>query len=337
MRRVWMPRAGGPEVLEVREEPDPVPGPGSVRVRVEAAGVNFADVMARMGLYPDAPPFPFVAGYEVAGTVDAVGAGVDEAWIGAPVLAMTRFGGQSTMVNVPVEQVVRRPDGMDAITGAAIPVVGLTAWMMLEEMGRVRQGDRVVVHSAGGGVGLACLDLIRARGAIAVGTASPSKHAVLEERGFSALVDSRSASLEADLAAYGPYDLVLDPVGGASWAMGLRLLRPGGRLICFGMSANADGESRSLLTVVRNLLSVPWLQTNPIALINENKGIFGVNMGHMWDEHARMTAWLRELCELWRVGKLRPVVHAAIPFDRAAEAHQILHDRKNLGKLVLVP
>jgi NADPH:quinone reductase-like Zn-dependent oxidoreductase len=337
MRRVWMPRAGGPEVLEVREEPDPSPEAGFVRVRVGAAGVNFADLMARMGLYPDAPPFPFVAGYEVAGDVDAIGAGVDPSWMGAPVLAMTRFGGNSSVVCVPENQIVRRPPGMDAVTGASIPVVGLTAWMMLEEMGRVRAGDRVLVHSAGGGVGLAALDLCLARGAIAIGTASRSKHDILLERGFAALVDSRSANPEPELAAHGPFDLVLDAVGGDSWAMGLRLLRPGGRLVCFGMSSNADGDSRSLLTVVRNLWAVPWLATNPLSLINENKGVLGVNMGHMWDEHVRMTGWLRHLCEMWAAGTFRPVVHEAVPFDRAADAHRIIHDRKNLGKVVLVP
>src|SRR5688572_7456571 len=140
MEQVWIPRTGAPEVLEVREAPDPEPGKGEVRVAVEAAGVNFADAMTRIGVYPDAPPLPAVVGYEVAGKIDRVGEGVPSSRVGEPVLAATRFGGYSSMVVVPSGQAMRRPEGLDAKNAAAIPVTGLTAWMMLEEMARVREG-----------------------------------------------------------------------------------------------------------------------------------------------------------------------------------------------------
>ncbi len=337
MQQIWIPRAGAPSVLELREAPDPEPGPGEVRVAVEAAGINFADLLARMGLYPDAPPLPTVVGYEVAGTIDAVGEGVPESRVGEPVVCMTRFGGYSTAVVVPALQTARRPEGLDAVTAAAIPVNGLTAWMMLEEMGRIREGDRVLVHSAGGGVGLAALDLILRRGAVAVGTASGHKHAFLRERGYAQLVDYTQQDFAEALADGPGFDLVLDPVGGASWAKSLAVLRPGGRVCLFGFSAQAPGAVAGLISRLRETARIPWLKLGPVNLINENKGVLGVNLGHLWNEGERLAGWLEELLELWERGELRPHVHAAVPFAEAAEAHRILHDRENLGKVVLVP
>lgn len=337
MRQVWIPRIGDPDVLEVREAPDPMPGPGQVRIVVAAAGVNFADLMARMGLYPDAPPLPAVVGYEVSGTIDAVGEGVDANRLGDRVLAMTRFGGYSSVVVVDEAVAARVPEGKDLLEAASIPVTGITSWMMLEVMGRVRRGDRVLVHSAGGGVGLVALDLLKWRGAWAAGTASAAKHDLLRDRGYDKLIDYRTEDFEQALADEAGFDLILDPVGGESWAKGLRLLRGGGRLICFGMSANAGGDKRNVFSAMRNLAAVPWMKVNPISLMNGNKGVMGVNMGRMWGEAERARGWLEQLMDLWREGHLRPVVHATVPFARAADAHRMLHERKNLGKVLLVP
>lgn len=337
MQQIWIPREGAPDVLEVRTAPDPTPGPGEVRIRVEASGLNFADLMGRMGLYPDRPPLPCVMGYEVAGTIDAVGHGISRNRIGEDVVAMCRFGGHSSAVCVPAVQAVVRPDTLDAVTAAAIPVNALTAWMMLEEMGRVRKGDRVLVHSAGGGVGLACLDLLLWRGATAIGTASPGKHAFLRERGYHQLIDYRSQDFAEALKDEPGLDLVLDPIGGDYWKKGLTLLRAGGRMVCFGFSANASGNTRNLLGTLGNLAAVPWLKFNPISLMNDNIGVMGVNMGHMWHESERVSGWLEKLLVLWQQGVLRPQVHAQVPFSNAQEAHRIIHDRENLGKVILVP
>ncbi len=336
MKQVWISRPGPPEVLELREAPDPEPGPGEVRVRVHAAGVNFADLVGRTGAYPDAPPIPYVPGYEIAGVIDAVGEGVDEALVGRRVCALTRFGGYATARCIPAREAIPVPDGADLVTAAGLLVTGVTAWMMLEEMGRVRAGDRVLVHSAGGGVGLVALDLLKWRGAVAVGTASAAKHPFLRQRGYDELVDYRTQDFEAVLAQGPGFDLILDPVGGRSWAKGLRLLRPGGRLVCFGASSMTRGTRRSLLAALRMLLGIPWLQVNPIALMNANKGVMGVNMARMFGEGDRVAGWVVRLLQLWQEGVIRPVVHARIPLERAAEAHRILHDRENLGKVILV-
>lgn len=337
MQQVWIPRIGRPDVLEVREVAAPTPAPGEVRVAVAAAGVNFADLMARQGLYPDAPPLPAVVGYEVAGTIDAVGAGVSPGRVGERVVAMTRFGGYSAAVCLPSDRAVALPDGVDLRVAAGVPVVFLTAWMLCEVMGRVRAGDRVLVHSAGGGVGLAALDLLRWRGATAFGTASAAKHPALLARGYARLIDYTTTDFATALADEEGFDLILDPVGGASWEKGLGLLRAGGRLAVFGMSSNAVGTRRNPVAVAKNLWAVPWRQMSPLGLIDHNRGVLGVNMGHLWHEGPRVTGWLTELLALWADGVLRPTLDAAFPFSRAHEAHQRLHDRGNLGKVVLVP
>ncbi len=192
-------------------------------------------------------------------------------------------------------------------------------------------------HSAGGGVGLTALDLLKWRGAWAAGTASAAKHAMLAERGYDKLVDYRTEDFEQVLSEVPGFDLILDPVGGDSWAKGLRLLRAGGRIICFGFSSNAGGDTRSVFGAMKNLAAVPWMKTNPISLMNANKGVMGVNMGRLWGEAERVRSWLDRLMDLWRDGVLRPVVHARVPFEQAADAHRMLHERKNIGKVLLVP
>ena len=157
MRQIWITKAGRPETLVVKQAPDPEPRAGEVRIRVEASGVNFADIMGRMGLYPDCPPIPVVVGYEVGGRVDAVGTGADPNWIGRDVFAVTRFGGYSDVVCVPEIQVFARPSGMSAFEGAALPVNYLTAWQLVVVMGGLKAGETMLVHSAGGGVGIAAM------------------------------------------------------------------------------------------------------------------------------------------------------------------------------------
>ncbi|WP_156737683.1 alcohol dehydrogenase catalytic domain-containing protein, partial [Mycobacterium sp. E735] len=177
MRAVVITKRGDPSVLRVQQRPDPPPpGPGQLRVAVRAAGVNFADHLARVGLYPDAPKLPAVVGYEVAGTVEAVGEGVDPGRVGERVLAGTRFGGYAEVVNVAASDSVPLPAAMGFEQGAAVPVNYATAWAALHGYGSLRAGERVLVHAAAGGVGIAAVQFAKAAGAEVHGTASPAKH-----------------------------------------------------------------------------------------------------------------------------------------------------------------
>lgn len=339
MRQIWIPRPGPPEVLELREAKDPWPGPGEARIRVEAAGVNFADVVGRLGTYPDLPPMPVVPGYEVAGRVDAVGDGVETDWIGRDVLALTRFGGYSDVVCAPEIQVLTRPPGMDAEVGAALLVNYVTAWQLLVVMGSLKRGETVLVHSAGGGVGIAATQIARHFGARVLGTASAAKHDALKSLGVDDCIDYTREDFEArvrELTHGRGVELVLDPVGGSSFRKSFRCLAPTGRLGMFGMSSMTKGKTRSLLAVGRALVTTPWIFT-PLRLMNENKAVFGVNVGHLWEDVDRVRGWAESLLELWHEGVVRPVIDSRFPFDQAAQAHHRLQDRKNLGKVLLVP
>ncbi len=340
MRQIWITKAGAPEVLAIRHAPDPEPGPGEARIRVEASGVNFADILGRLGLYPDLPPLPVVPGYEVSGRVDAVGEGNGADWVGRDVIALTRFGGYSDVVCVPCKQVFVRPEGMSAQEGAAIPVNYLTAWQLMVIMGALKAGETILVHSVGGGVGMAATQIAKHIGARVIGTASAAKHEQLRALGVDELIDYRTEDFEKrarEMTGGRGVDLILDAVGGESFKKGYRLLAPGGRLGMFGVSSAATGKVRSLASVVKLLVSTPWLQFNPVALINDNKGVFGVNLGHMWGEIDNSRKWAEQLLGLWSAGVVKPKIARVFKFDEVAEAHHFLQDRRNVGKALLVP
>ena len=217
MRQIWISRAGPPEALTVKEAPDPEPQKGEMRVRVEACGVNFADVMGRLGLYPDLPPIPVVPGYEIAGRVDAVGGGVDAGWVGRDVFALTRFGGYADLVCVPEAQVFPRPKAMSAEEGASIPINYLTAWQLMVVMGGLNKGQTVLVHSVGGGVGIAATQIAKHIGAKVIGTASAAKHGELRALGVDHLIDYRTEDFETrtlEITGGRGVELILDAVGG---------------------------------------------------------------------------------------------------------------------------
>jgi NADPH:quinone reductase-like Zn-dependent oxidoreductase len=340
MRQIWITKTGAPEVLEVKEACDPDPGAGQLRIRVEASGVNFADILGRMGLYPDLPRIPVVVGYEVGGRVDAVGSGVDSGWVGRDVFAMTRFGGYSDVVCVPEKQVFVRPKGMSAEHGAAIPVNYFTAWQLVVVMGSLKAGETMLVHSAGGGVGVAATQIAKHIGATVIGTASATKHAELRRLGVDHLIDYRTEDFEARTRAIMSgrgVELILDAVGGESFKKGYRLLSPTGRLGMFGISSVATGKERSVGSILRTIASTPWFQFTPLSLLNANKGVFGVNLGHLWGQVDRIRGWSEQLLGLWTNGVIRPQIARTFRFDDAAAAHHYIQDRKNIGKVLLVP
>ena len=336
MRAIVITRHGGPEVLRVEERPDPVPGPGEIAVRVRASGINFADLMARMGLYPDAPPPPCVVGYEVAGEVLALGPGVEGPAPGTRVLAPTLFGGYAEIVLAPASGVIPLPEGASFAEGAAIPVNYGTAYHLLHHMGALKPGETVFVQAAAGGVGLAVADLCAAVGARLVGVASASKHAFLRERGVTDLIgrDEPVGPAVRRLTGGRGVDVWLDSEGGGGLDEAYKLLAPGGRLLCFGVSSMVGGEKRDLLKAGLEFLRMP--RFSPVKLMNDNKGVLGVNMNTLAKAAPELYgAHLRALMAMWEKGQLRPHVDAAFPPEQAGEAHRMLHDRKNRGKVVI--
>lgn len=314
-----------------------------MRIAVRAAGVNFADTMARSGIYPDAPKPPCVVGYEVAGEVESVGEGVAELAPGERVVAATRFGGYAELVTVPAGEAHPIPDELGFERAAAFPVNYGTAYAALEIMAGLKQGERVLIHAAAGGVGIAATQLAKLRGAEVFGTCSAAKHEAVRAQGVDHAIDYRSedfAAVVERLTGGEGVDVVLDAVGPRSFRRSYRCLRQGGRLVMFGASELQTGERRDLRAVLGGLARMP-LATMPwwrsLSLMNENKGVFGLNMLSWWDREGdleRLTAPL--LAEL-ASGALDPVVAESFRFERAADAHRMIATAGNVGKVVLVP
>jgi NADPH:quinone reductase-like Zn-dependent oxidoreductase len=332
MRAVVITKHGGPGVLKVEEQPDPSLRPGQVRIDVAAAGINFADVMARMGLYQDAPKTPCVVGYEVAGTILELGDGVEGLTPGQRVLAGTQFGGYASQVVVPASDVMSLPDELSFEQGAAIPVNYGTAWAGLIGFGSLRAGERVLVHSAGGGVGIAATQIAKRTGAEVYGTASPGKHARCEELGVDHAIDYTKSGWEQGLPKF---DVILDAVGGKSFRTGYDLLRPGGRLVAFGASAIVTGQRRNLVTALRTVLRMP--RFNMIKQMSESKAVIGLNMLTLWKDRGTLEPWIAPLREMLDDGTVKPVVAGTFSFEDAGAAQSTITERKNVGKVVLVP
>jgi NADPH:quinone reductase-like Zn-dependent oxidoreductase len=332
MRAVVITKHGGPAVFRVQEQPDPELGPGQVRIDVAAAGINFADVMARMGLYPDAPKTPCVVGYEVAGTILELGDGVEGLMPGQRVLAGTQFGGYASQVVVPVADVVPLPDELSFEQGAAIPVNYATAWAGLIGYGTLRPGERVLIHSAGGGVGIAATQIARRVGVEIYGTASPGKHERISELGVDHPLDYTRSGWERGLPKF---DVILDAVGGKSFRTSYALLRPGGRLVAFGASALVSGQRRNVVTALRTVIRMP--RFNLIKQMSESKAVIGLNMLTLWKDRGTLEPWIGPLREMLDDGTVKPVVAGDFGFEEAGAAQSMITERRNIGKVVLTP
>ena len=336
MRAVVITKHGGPGVLAVQERPDPSLGPGEVRIEVAAAGINFADVMARLGFYPDAPKTPCVIGYEVAGTVLELGPGVSASHPsitpGQRVVAGTQFGGYASQVVVPADGVLPLPDGLTFEQGAAIPVNYGTAWVGLLGFGSLLGGERVLIHAAGGGVGIAATQIAKRTGAEVYGTASPGKHARCKELGVDHAIDYTTPGWEKGLPKF---DVIMDAIGGKSLRRSYEMLGPGGRLIAFGASAIVSGERRNFLTALRTAMSMP--RFNMIKQMSASKAVIGLNMYTLSQDERRRAQVGEALQELIADGTVQPVVAGAFSFEEAGEAHNMITQRRNVGKVVLVP
>lgn len=320
----------------MQEHPDPRAAEGELRIRVRAAGVNFADVLARIGVYPDAPPPPCVVGYEVAGVVDEVGPGVTGYAPGERVTALTHFGGYSDLIVCSAAQAFHTPDRITDVEAAAIPVNYITAALALYKMAALTAGEMVLVQNAGGGVGIAAVQLARLRRAEVIGTASAGKHDALRSFGVDHAIDYRKLNVEQEVMAITRgrgVDVILDPIGGASFAAGYRMLAPLGRMVMFGVSELVSGERRNLLRLAVTWLKLPSFK--PLSLISSNRGVFGLNVGHLWSEQRRIAPIVQSLVDDFASGRLKPVIARTFPLEQAGEAHRYLQSRSNIGKVIL--
>ncbi|MEA2422747.1 MAG: hypothetical protein QOF55_1846, partial [Thermoleophilaceae bacterium] len=274
MRALVITKHGGPEVLKIEQRPDPEPGPGEVRVAVRAAGINFADVLARMGLYEDAPKPPCVVGYEFAGDVESVGEGVTEYGVGQRVLGGCRFGGYAELVVTGTGELLPLPDDWSYEEGAGLCVHYVTAWAGLVRYGSLRPGEQVLLHAAAGGVGIAATQVAKLVGAKTVyGTASGSKHDAIRGFGVDHAIDYTRQDFRKEVRRIAgeeqPLDLVMDAIGGSSFRKSWSLLGAGGRLVCFGASSVMSGEKRNVAAIARSIATTPVF--HPLAMMRSSR------------------------------------------------------------------
>ena len=322
------------DAFALRSLPDPVPGPGQVRIAVEASGINFADILARRGAYPEAPKPPCVLGFEVVGRIDASGPGISS--VGQRVLALTRFGGYASRVVVPAGSIVPIPEEMSAGAAAALGTQGVTAWLAAESLVRIEAGDHVLVHSAAGGVGTLLVQLACARGAVVIGTVgSDDKFPLLEKLG-ALPINSRSHDFASEfrrLSGGRRPDVIFDAVGGASVRKGLALLATGGRLVSYGVATLAGG-GWALPRAVRMFLGFGFL--HPLSLLMRSKGLIGLNLLALSDEKPELVGRaLEATVDLAARGTLSPIVDREFAAAAVGEAHAHVESRRSVGKIVL--
>ena len=337
MRALVLTKHGPPDdALAVQERSDPPVGPGQVRIRVRAAGLNFADVLARVGLYPDAPKPPTVMGYEVAGEIESAGPGADGFEPGQRVAAGTRFNGFAELAVADVANVFPIPDHLSFEEAAAVPVVYGTAYAAVVLLAGVRPGETVLIHAAAGGVGIAATQLATERGATVIGTASSAKHDACRAQGATHVVDYRTQDVQAEvkrITGDRGVDVVLDALG--DFRTSYKLLGAGGRLVMYGASQLLTGDRRNIVKALRAVATMP--RFNALKLMNDTKSVMGLNLLHWWDARGSLDELMGPLRELLDRGVIRPVVAEAFPFDRAADAHRMIQERRNVGKVVLTP
>lgn len=351
MQRVVIHGPGGYEKLRIERHAAPRVGPGQVRVRTVACGVNYADCVVRMGLYESAKKYvgwPITPGFEFAGVVSETGAGVDLA-VGTEVLGVTRFGAYATEVVVPAHQLWPRPPGLDMHQAAAFPTTHLTAWYALVALARPRAGEAVLVHSAAGGVGTALLQIARHLGCHVVGVVGADHkvevarahgaHEVVvrsaQTQGLALRREDAEAWAAVRRAAPQGYAVVLDANGVSTLRRSYDHLAPGGRLVIYGFhSMLPRGKGRPSWPK----LALDWLRTprfDPLRLTGSNRGVLGFNLSYMFEHTQRLAEAMDELLAWLAAGHLAAPRVRVFPFARVADAHRALESGQTVGKLVL--
>ena len=334
-RCVSITKAGSPSVLKIVEIDDPIPKDGEVCIDVHFAGINFADTLMRLGLYQPRPPFPFTPGYEVSGIISSIGKEVSSLKIGQRVVAAMPTGGQKSKVCVKESRVILLPDEMELDSAAAMPVIYLTAHHMLHYLGEMKKGDSVLIHGGGGGVGTAALQLCKWAGIDKVwATASKSKANIIKKYG-GIPIDRHNEDfvdiIKSETNGRG-VDHILDPIGGDNLRKSMSVLAEGGKLYSYGMSAAAPSSKRSFLKAFLAWRKTPKI--DPLQLMMKNRSIFGVHMG-TWKDESVMVQQLTRIIEGIRLGHLEPVIDSVFAVEDVAQAHQHIHDAKNVGKVLL--
>lgn len=341
MRKVTIRSAGSYEKLEFENAPDLIPQNDQIVVAVRAIGVNFADVCVRLGVYESAKEdvgWPITPGFEVAGTIQAIGPAVRDFHVGQPVIAFTRFDGYATQVRVSETQVMPLPESWTMEEGAGFPAVFFTAYHAIYQNIVLPRGTKALVHSAAGGVGTALVQLCKSEDFYTVGVIGSShKRSYLEKFGPDVIIDKSTQNLwaEAEKAAPKGYDVIFDANGFSTFKQSYRHLRPTGKLVAYGSHSllSKKGGHLNYLKAGLGLLRTP--RFNPLEMIGSNRGVIGFNLSFLFDEKDRILECIEGVRKKIAEGKIRPIPVTPIPFEKVADAHRLIESGQSVGKIVL--
>ena len=336
MKAICLVRFGeASEAFEIRETRMPEAGQGEVLIKVKSSGLNFADVMARRGLYRDAPPLPAVLGYDVAGVIEKIGPGVTGLEPGQPVVGFTRFGGYAGYVTTQAGAVSSIPEGFDYARATALGTQACTAIYLAEEATRLYPGEKVLIQAASGGVGQLLIQLARYYGCEIFGTASGSKMEFLKELGVDHPIDYTREDFFKTISLMGVrLDVVFDNLGGRRYKQGLKLLGPCGRILSYGAADQNKGASTSRWDTLK--LGLGFGFHSPIPLVVKSQSMIGVNMLRIADHRPEiMKKLLGRAVELATQGILNPRLDRTFPAEKIHEAHAWLESRKSMGKVAI--
>ncbi|XP_035679623.1 synaptic vesicle membrane protein VAT-1 homolog-like [Branchiostoma floridae] len=339
VRTVVLSGYGGINKVKVMRRSEPKPAEGEILVRVKACGLNFLDLMVRQGNLENPPKCPAVMGYECAGVVEALGEGVTGFEVGAHVLALSNLGAWCELVAVPAKHCFQIPMRMSFEDAAAFPINFLTAYIMLFEIGNLKKGKSVLVHSAGGGVGLAVAQLCKTVENVTVfGTASPHKHDTIKDHFDHLFLSGSDYTAEIRKLSPSGVDIVLDCLCGDDTNKGIALLKPMGKYVLYGSSNIVTGETRSFFSSAKAWWQVD--KVNPVKLYDENKTIGGFQLLRLLydqDQHELIRETMATLLDMFSNDRIKPVIDSCWAFEEVGEAMQKMHDHQNIGKLILDP
>jgi len=336
MKRIEYIKHGAPNVLQVRDFTLGDPKDDQIQIKTSFSGINFADIMTRMGLYPGAPKPPSSIGAEASGVITKVGSTVQNFKVGDSVMTFAFFDGYSSHINIAEHMAMKLPDNFTLAEGAAFPLVYMTAYMMLFDLGNLRKDEIFFIQGAGGGVGTAAIQLAKAVGAKIIGTSSKWKHEKLQNMGVDLCIDYNQDNVREKIMDYTNgygVDLIIDPVGGKQWSESYKTLAPMGKLIVYGNQNLVRGKTRSIIAMIKEYCSMPKIK--PFEMIGNNKSVMGYHLGRLKGAEHKIKRAMLGLQVMVNDGDIKPVIDSIFPFDEANNAHQHIQDRKNFGKVLL--
>ena len=338
MKSIILTKYGSPDVLKVKEFENPNPKPNEIRIKVHYAGINFAEIMARMRLYPGGPKPGAVLGGEVSGVVDKIGSKIKDIEIGQNVIGLSMNGSYTSHVCISPSSnpIIPIPQNFTLAEAATFPVIYITAYMMMFDLGNLQDGDTYLIHGAGGGVGTAAIQLAKTKNVKIIGTCSSWKHDRLKDMGVDKCIDYNKDDVEKEIMDFTNgkgVDLIIDPVGAKNWKLSYKVLARMGKLIIYGDQNLVKGEKLNPIAAFKELISMP--KYKPMDLMAFNKTVMGYHLGRFQGHEWKIKRSVENLINLINKNDIHPVIDKIFPFEKVADAHRHIQNRKNFGKVLL--